>query len=91
MITQKEKINYMKIACDIAGFNVKYEDMDLFVSLYDLVVRKKGKTNLKDVCTVKAEVMERLEQEHKHMREMLAKIGAIPDDTYVLENPNHIE
>lgn len=58
-MSHDEKINYMRIACNIAAFNLKNEHLDLLVSLYEIVVKKQGKTDVKDVIQIEKEVSER--------------------------------
>ena len=58
-MTHGEKINYMKIALGICSFSLKIEDIDLIVSIYDLVFDKKGNGNIKDVLKVQEAVKER--------------------------------
>ena len=59
IMTQKEKLNYMRIAMSICNFGFQDKDLDLFVSLYDLVNDKKGLTDLKDILEVQNQVNER--------------------------------
>ena len=58
-MTHEEKIGYMRIAAGMACFGFKNEDLDMLVSLYDLVLDKKGKTSVEDVVEVQIEVKER--------------------------------
>jgi len=58
-MTHEEKIKYMKVATGIVGYNFNPQTLDLFVSIYDLVIEKQGETDLKSVCKVEAEVNER--------------------------------
>ena len=58
-MTHEEKINYMKIALGICSFSLKIEDIDLIVSIYDLVNEKKGEGNIKDVLKVQESVKDR--------------------------------
>lgn len=58
-MTHEEKIQYMQIACGMAGYVVDEKAMDMFVSLYELVIEKKGETDLDSVCKIKASVIER--------------------------------
>jgi hypothetical protein len=54
-MTPKEKINYMATASNICGFPFRLKEMDLFVSLYDLITEKQGDTDLKSISEVVAE------------------------------------
>jgi hypothetical protein len=58
-MTHEEKINYMKIALGICSFSLKIEDIDLIVSIYDLVIDKKGSGNIHDVLKVQESVKDR--------------------------------
>ncbi len=58
-MTHEKKIEYMEIASKIVGFGFQEKDLDLLVSVYDLVVEKQGKTDLKMVLDVKKEVKAR--------------------------------
>lgn len=52
----EEKIQYMDMAASLCHFHLKEEHLDLVVSLYELIVKKKGNANLHDVATVQAAV-----------------------------------
>ena len=58
-MTHEEKINYMRIATGIVGIKFYGNDADLLVSLYELVIEKKGETDLDSVCRVESEVKDR--------------------------------
>ena len=58
-MTHEEKINYMRIAAGIAGYGFDPKGLDTLVSLYELVIEKKGETDLDSVCRVESEVKER--------------------------------
>ena len=55
-MTHEEKINYMKIACGIVGYNFEKQSLDLLVSIYDKVLEKKGDTDLKDLIDIQINV-----------------------------------
>jgi hypothetical protein len=61
-MTHEEKLNYMKVAAGVVGFCFKPEGIDMLVSIYDLVLRNRGETDLKMICEVQAQVNEREEQ-----------------------------
>ena len=63
-MTHEEKINYMKIAAGIVGYGIETRGLDMLVSMYDLVIEKKGDTDLHSIVTVEFEVNER-EKERK--------------------------
>lgn len=58
-MTHEEKIEFMRIACNMAGYNFKDEVLDMILSLNDLVLEHKGQTDLKMVCKVEEEVKKR--------------------------------
>lgn len=73
-MTHEEKINYMRIATGIAGFGIKNEHLDLLVSIYELVLEKKGKTDMISCLNVEDEVKKR--EKVRHTSELLKKIDA---------------
>jgi len=62
-MTHEEKINYMRIATGIVGFRFNPKDLDLFVSIYELVIQNQGETDLKAICKIQADVEARYELE----------------------------
>jgi hypothetical protein len=60
-MTQEEKINYMRLATGIVGFRFNPKDLDMFVSIYDLVIQNKGETDMKSICKIQADVEARYE------------------------------
>lgn len=58
-MTHEQKINYMKIACGIVGYGFDTKGLDMLVSLYELIIEKQGKTDLKMVCNIECEVKQR--------------------------------
>jgi hypothetical protein len=58
-MTHEEKINYMKIAAGIAGYGFDKKGLDMLVSMYDLVIEKKGDTDLDSIVKIKYAVEER--------------------------------
>lgn len=61
-MTQDKKIQYMKIAAGICNFGFKHEDLDMLVSLYEVVIKKEGKTAIDDIVHVQFEVKARTEE-----------------------------
>jgi hypothetical protein len=55
-MTQEQKINYMRIAADLCQFHFKEEHMDLLISLYELVLEKKGNADMRDVAKIQAKI-----------------------------------
>lgn len=72
-MTHEEKINYMRIAAGIAGFGMKNEHLDLLVSVYELILEKKGKGNIEDVVKIESEVKHRADI--KARSELLDKVS----------------
>lgn len=55
-MTHEEKIKYMQIAADMCQFGMKLKHVDLFLSLYELIISKGGNADMVDVAKVKAEI-----------------------------------
>jgi hypothetical protein len=58
-MSHDEKINYMRIAAGIAHFGFSNEQLDLLVSIYDMILKKEGKGSIEDVVRIEFEVKER--------------------------------
>lgn len=58
-MTHEEKINYMKIAAGIVGYGFDKKGLDMLVSLYDLVTKHEGDTDVKQIVKVQTEVEKR--------------------------------
>ncbi len=58
-MTQEEKINYMRIAASVCGFGFKNEQLDLMVSLYELILEKKGESDIASISKIEEDVKER--------------------------------
>ena len=58
-MTHEEKINYMKIAAGIVGYGFDKKGIDMLVSMYDLVLEKKGDADLHSMVKVECAVEER--------------------------------
>ena len=58
-MTHEQKINYMRIAAGICSLGFTNNQLDLLVSLYELVISKEGNTSLDDTVRVEHEVNER--------------------------------
>ena len=70
-MTHEEKVNYMKIAAGIVGYGFEKKSLDMLVSIYDLVLEKRGKTDLHSIVKIQCEVEDREKQRIE--AEMLAK------------------
>jgi len=69
IMTQEKKINFMRIACAIAGYNFSNSQLDLLISLYELIQEKKEKANLKQIAEVQKIVKDRtIKQELEKMK-----------------------
>ena len=58
-MTHAEKIKYLNIATGICHFGFTPLQLDLLVSLYDLINVRQGDTDVKSICEVQAIVEER--------------------------------
>jgi len=58
-MTHEEKIDYMRLAMGLAQFGFTNEQLDLLVSMYELVVEKQGDTDLNSMTTVVYDCRER--------------------------------
>jgi hypothetical protein len=72
-MTHDQKINYMRHAVGICGYGFQTKDLDLMVSLYELIVQKAGDTSLMDTTKVESEVKGRDDARRKS--ELLDKIS----------------
>lgn len=58
-MTHEEKLTYMRIACGIVGYTFEERGLDMLVSMYDLVLKKKGDTDLHSIVKTELEVEKR--------------------------------
>lgn len=58
-MTQEEKIEYMKMAAGLCNFGFSHEQLDLLVSIYELVIEEKGDTCLSKVFKLSREAEDR--------------------------------
>lgn len=58
-MTHEEKLKYMKIAAGIVGYGFDEKGLDMLISLYDLVTKHEGDTDVKQIVKVQMEVEER--------------------------------
>ena len=54
-LSQQEKVTYLDFALKLTGFAMHEMYVDLIVNLYDGVLRKGGKLDLKDIAQIKAD------------------------------------
>ena len=78
-MTHEQKINYMRIAAGLCCFGFTNQQMDLLVSIYDLVLEKQGNTSLMDTSKVEVDVKKRADIKSK--TEMLDKISTKKGET----------
>lgn len=75
-MNHEEKINYMRIASGIVGFHFSNDQLDLLVSLHELIIDKKGKAAIDDIVHVEFEVKDRTEkQKAKEIHDALEQAG----------------
>lgn len=55
-MTHEEKIAYMNLALSMMKFNIGKENLDKVVSIYELIQKKEGNANIKDICKLEAEI-----------------------------------
>lgn len=55
----EDKIKRMKIATGIVGYNFNRKDLDMLVSLYELVSKNKGKTDIHMIINEQSKVEKR--------------------------------
>jgi hypothetical protein len=46
----------MKVACGLVGFNFEKKGLELLVTVYDMVLKKKGETSINDLVDIHIEV-----------------------------------
>ena len=72
-MTHEDKIQYMKFAAGICNYGFSTEQLDLMVSLYELILEKKGGTDLRSVFEVQAATKARADAKKKS--ELLDKVS----------------
>jgi hypothetical protein len=58
-MTHDEKIEYMRLATAFAGIQCGVAELEMLISLYDLILEKKGDTDLMSLAKVVANVVEK--------------------------------
>lgn len=56
---QKEKIKYITIALRIGGYNFSTKDTEIIISIYELIIEKKGEADLKDISKAISDAIQR--------------------------------
>jgi hypothetical protein len=69
----EEKINYMRIAANIANFGFNNEHLDKLVCLYEMVLDKAEGGSIRDVVKIEIECKNRADV--KRRSEMLDKVS----------------
>jgi hypothetical protein len=64
-MTHDQKINWMRIAAGVAGFGMKTEHFDLLVSVYELILEKKGNTTVEDAIEIEEQVKKRADAKNR--------------------------
>jgi hypothetical protein len=72
-MTHDQKINYMRIAAGIAGYGFKNEQLDLLVSLYELIIEKNESGAISDIVEVELGVKNRADTKAK--QDLLDKVS----------------
>lgn len=72
-MTHEEKIDYMRIAAGMVGYGFDTKGLDTLVSLYELVIEKQEKTDLKAICEVEASAKKRAD--NRQRSELLDKVS----------------
>ena len=80
-MSNEEKINFMRIAAGICGFRFENHHLDLLVSLYELTLRKQGKTTMDEIVNVEFSVNKREEERKKcELAKEHGKVQATPNN-----------
>ena len=58
-MTHEQKLEYMNLAGGIVGFRFADKELDMLVTTYDLIIEKQGRTDIADLCKVRADVNDR--------------------------------
>lgn len=69
MMTHEIKIKYMRIAAGICSYGFTDEQLDLLISLYELVLEKEGETDLNSISNVEQEVKQRAKEKSRIEKE----------------------
>jgi len=72
-LTHEEKINYMRIACNIAGFGFNEKHTDSLVCIYENVISKGGAGSLEDIAKIETQVKKRADS--KKRKQLLDEVS----------------
>ena len=64
-MTQEEKIKYLDTATRVAGYCIAEQDLDIIISLYDLILKKGGKADIETICHIKFNVEEKYKKDEQ--------------------------
>ena len=59
VMSQAEKADYLRIAATLCGYELKPVMADMLFSLSELILKKKGGTDMKQILSIKSGVLER--------------------------------
>jgi hypothetical protein len=77
-MTDKEKLNYMRIASAIIGYDLKEKDLDTVLSIHDLILRKEGEADLEDVVKIEHDIEKKYSQPNPIILEQHLKFEVYP-------------
>jgi hypothetical protein len=80
-MTHEEKIEYMRIAIGICGFGMKLEHVDMMVTLYEYILKRKGKTTLDETLNLEVLVHDReLNRQKEALKQQHEKVQGTQDN-----------
>lgn len=79
-MTDKEKLNYMRIASAIIGYDLKEKDLDTVLSIHDLILKKEGEADLEDVVKIEHDIEKKYSQPNPIILEQHLKFEVYPKD-----------
>ena len=79
-MTDKEKLNYMRIASAIIGYDLKEKDLDTVLSIHDLILKKEGEAGLKDIVKIECDIEKKYSQPKPIILEQTLKFEMYPQD-----------
>jgi hypothetical protein len=76
-MNHEEKIDYMRIAAGICNYGFTNTQLDMMVTIYEYVLKEKGKGNLAGIASLQVEVKKRADI--KKRQELLDKVSEKTD------------
>jgi hypothetical protein len=58
-MTHDEKINYLRMSLNICSFQIKQQDIDLILTMYEMILLKKGDATIQDTLKIENQVKEK--------------------------------